>query len=343
MISRLLRTHCIQFVDIKVPRVCDRGQGGYLRPDTGALDNAPWIAVARVMFETFSRFDLDVGDAVIHGVTGGSGPPLLLLHGYPQTHCMWHRVAPALAARFTLVIPDLRGYGRSSKPPSDANHTPYSKRAMAADMVAVMEKFGHERFQVGAHDRGARVAHRMALDWADRVERLAVLDIAPTREMYQGTTDGFARAYWHWFFLIQKAPFPERMIGADPDSYWLKKCGSGSAGLSPFSDEALDDYLGAFRDEATIHATCEDYRAGATIDIAHDDADGERKVACPLLALWGANGAIEAHFDCLALWRQRAEYVSGQALPGGHYLAEEVPALVVEHFLRFFSPGAVDE
>ena len=294
------------------------------------------------MFEGFRRFDHDCGEAVIHGVTGGSGPPLLLLHGYPQTHAMWHKVAPALAESFTLVAADLRGYGRSSKPPTAPDHAPYSKRAMAADMVSVMAALGHEKFRVGAHDRGARVAHRLALDWSDRVERLAVLDIAPTREMYRATTDGFARAYWHWFFLIQPAPFPERMIAADPEAYWRKKCGSGSAGLTPFTEAALEDYLTAFRNEATIHATCEDYRAAATIDIAHDDADGGRKLACPLLALWGKTGAIEAHFDCLDLWRQRAENVAGEALPGGHYLAEEVPDLVADRFLRFFSNDSKD-
>lgn len=288
------------------------------------------------MFKHFKTFDHNTGEATIHGVTGGSGPPLLLLHGYPQTHVMWHRVAPVLAEHFTIVAADLRGYGRSSKPQTSADHSPYSKRAMAADMVSVMQSLGHDRFRIGAHDRGARVAHRLALDWPDRVEQLAVLDIAPTREMYRATTEGFARAYWHWFFLIQPAPFPERMITADPDAYWIKKCGSGSAGLSPFTPAALADYLSAFRDPATIHASCEDYRAGATVDVAHDDADGDRKLACPLLALWGRTGAIEAHFDCLDLWRRRAEHVTGEALPGGHYLAEECADLVCERFLHFF-------
>lgn len=292
------------------------------------------------MFQGFKRFDHVTGDATIHGVTGGSGPPLLLLHGYPQTHAMWHKIAPRLAERFTVVAADLRGYGRSSKPATTDDHAPYSKRAMAADMISVMTSLGHEKFQVGAHDRGARVAHRLAIDWPGHVERLAVLDVAPTREMYRNTTDGFARAYWHWFFLIQPAPFPERMIAADPEAYWRKKCGSGSAGLSPFTDAALEDYLTAFRDPATIHASCEDYRAAAAIDITHDDADGDLKLQCPVLALWGKTGAIEAHFDCLDLWRQRAEMVSGQALPGGHYLAEELPEQVAGHFLDFFGARA---
>jgi haloacetate dehalogenase len=177
----------------------------------------------------------------------------------------------------------------------------------------------------------------MALDHPETVERLAVLDIAPTREMYRDTTDAFARAYWHWFFLIQPAPFPERMIGADPDAYWLKKCGSGSAGLSPFAPEALAQYLSAFRDPATIHASCEDYRAAASIDLAHDDADGGRKLSQPLLALWGDRGAVHRCFDVLALWRERAEDVRGRPLPGGHYLAEELPEMVASAFLAFFS------
>ncbi len=289
------------------------------------------------MFEGFTPFNIDAGEAVIHGVTGGKGPPLLLLHGYPQTHAMWHKVAPYLAPHFTIVAADLRGYGQSSKPPSVTGHASYSKRAMAADMVTVMEHLGHDSFLIGAHDRGARVAHRLAADWPDHVEKLAVLDIAPTREMYAGTTEGFARTYWHWFFLIQPAPFPERMIMADPEAYWRKKCGSGSAGMTPFTDQALAAYLEAFRNPETIRASCEDYRAAASIDIDHDDADGEARLTCPVLALWGKTGAIEAHFDCLALWRKRAGTVSGQALPGGHYLAEELPQLVADHFLKFFT------
>ena len=290
------------------------------------------------LFPGWERFDLDVGEATIHGVVAGSGPPVLLLHGYPQTHAMWHRVGPVLAERHTIVAPDLRGYGASSKPAASPDHAAHSKRAMAADMVAVMERLGHRRFAVGSHDRGARVAHRMALDHEDRVERLAVLDIAPTREMYAGATDAFARAYWHWFFLIRPAPFPERMIGADPRAYLLAKLAEGSAGLSPFSEPALAAYLDAFTPE-TVHASCEDYRAAAGIDIAHDDADGDRRVARPLLALWGAQGVIAECFDCLALWRLRAEDVGGEALPGGHYLAEECPDLVADRLLAFFGAG----
>ena len=288
------------------------------------------------MFHGFERFDIDTDGATIHGVTGGSGPPLLLLHGNPQTHAMWHKVAPALAERFTVVACDLRGYGRSSKPASTPDHAPYSKRAMAADMVRVMEGLGHPRFMVGAHDRGARVAHRMGLDWPESVSRIAMLDIAPTREMYRNTTDAFARDYWHWFFMIQPAPLPETMMSVDPDAFWRWKCGGKGKGLDHFAPDALEDYLAAFRDPDTVRATCEDYRAAATIDIRHDDEDGERKLACPLMVLWGANGAIERHFDCLALWRERAADVQGHTLPGGHYLAEEVPDEVLREFVGFF-------
>ncbi len=268
-------------------------------------------------------------------MTGGAGPPLLLLHGYPQTHVMWHKLAPLLAPHFTLIAADLRGYGASGKPPTTADHAPYSKRAMALDMAEVMTALGHDRFAVAAHDRGARVAHRLAMDHPDRVTRLATLDIAPTREMYAQTTDAFARAYWHWFFLIQPAPFPENMIAADPKGYWLKKCGAGSAGLAPFTPAARDAYLAAFTGPV-IHASCEDYRAGATIDIAHDDGDGDARLTMPLLALWGAHGVIERCFDPLALWRERAADVRGQSLPGGHYLAEEIPDIVASHLLPFF-------
>lgn len=294
-------------------------------------------AVSDALFPGFRMLDVRTSGTTIRLRTGGTGPALLLLHGYPQTHVLWHKVAPRLARRFTVVAADLRGYGDSGKPTTTPDHAPYSKRAMAADMAEAMTALGHERFFVGAHDRGARVAHRLALDHPARVTRLATLDIAPTREMYRDTGEAFARAYWHWFFLILPAPFPERMIGANPDAYWLKKCGSGSAGLAPFTPEAMAAYLRCFRDPATIHASCEDYRAAATIDIAHDDADGARKLSQPLLALWGANGIIGRCFDPLALWRERAEDVRGHALPGGHYLAEELPDEVAGAFEGFFA------
>jgi haloacetate dehalogenase len=287
------------------------------------------------MFDGFSTFTLPVNGVDIHGVKGGVGPPLLLLHGYPQTHVMWHKVALPLGEHFTVVATDLRGYGGSSKPDPAPDHSTYSKRAMAADMVGLMDSFGFNEFAILAHDRGARVAHRLALDSPESVTRMVLLDIAPTREMYARAHDSFARAYWHWCFLIQPAPLPEQMIGADPRAYWLQKCGGGSAGLKPFTPDALAAYLEAFDDPAAISASCEDYRAASTIDLVHDNEDGDRRVSCPIRVLWGKKGVIEAHFDCLGLWRTRAECVEGEALPGGHYLAEELPEQIVARTLEF--------
>ena len=287
------------------------------------------------MFDGFTPFAIDCDGVNLRGVRGGSGQPLLLLHGYPQTHVMWHKVAPALSERFTVVAPDLRGYGRSDKPSTARDHAPYSKRAMAQDLVTLMAALGFDRYRICGHDRGARVAHRLALDHPTRVDRAVLLDIAPTREMYRDADARFARAYWWWFYLVQPAPLPEEMIGADPKSFWLRKCGGGSAGLSPFSEEALADYVHCFSDPATIHATCEDYRAAISIDIAHDDADGDRKVACPLLVVWGQDGVIGQCFDALALWRERATDVRRVAMPGGHYLAEERPEALLRHILPF--------
>ncbi len=286
------------------------------------------------LFPGFRLLDVPTPWGPIRMRVGGEGPPLLLLHGYPQTHAMWHRMAGRLGRRFTLLCADLPGYGASYRPPVTPDHARHSKRAMAAALVEAMRALGHESWMVGSHDRGARVAHRMALDHEARVTRLAVLDVAPTREMYREATDHFARAYWHWFFLIQPAPLPERMIGADPDGYWTAKCVTGRTDV--FDPRARAAYLAAFRDPAVIEATCEDYRAAAGIDIRHDDEDGGRKVAQPLLALWGEQGVIERCFDALALWRERAEDVRGWTVPGGHYLAEERPEEVARAFEDFF-------
>ena len=240
-------------------------------------------------FEAFAPFRVTVQDTDIFGVKGGAGPPLLLLHGHPQTHMIWHRVAATLANHFTVIATDLRGYGASGKPPSDAQHVPYSKRAMAADQVAVMRHFGFEHFHVCAHDRGARVAHRLALDHPDAVERMMLLDIAPTLAMYEKTDRAFATAYFHWFFLIQPEPLPETLVGAHTDAYIERVMGNRSAGLAPFAPEALAAYRAALAQPGAVHAMCEDYRASATIDLEHDRADLERgnKVACPLRVLWG--------------------------------------------------------
>ncbi len=286
------------------------------------------------MFEGFTKQTITVDGVDIFCRVGGEGPPLLMLHGYPQTHVMWHKVVPELSKHFTCVCPDLRGYGASAKPPTTADHAPNSQRVMAADMIGVMKAIGFDTFRVVSHDRGSRVAHRMALDWPEQVERMVILDIAPTREMYAGTTDSFARTYWHWFFLIQPAPLPEDAILADPEAFVRRKCGSWGSGGEALTEEALQAYVEGFSDPATIHAACEDYRAAATIDIEHDNADGGKKVTCPIQVLWGSKGAIEAHFDCLALWRQRAENVIGETIPCGHYIAEERP----EDLLRISIP-----
>lgn len=289
-------------------------------------------------FPGFETIDKTIHGHNMHAVVGGAGPPLLLLHGYPQTHVMWHLVAPQLAERFTVVAADLTGYGQSGKPATDANHTPYSKRAMGNDMLGLMKELGFDTFKVVGHDRGGRVAHRMAVDHSQHVEKLVIIDIAPTREMYANTTDAFARAYWHWFYLIQPAPFPENMILADTDAYLLHKMVE-SPSINVFTDAALQTYLKAFRLPETVHASCEDYRAAATIDIEHDNQDDvhSRQVNCPMLVLWGQDGVIESCFDALALWRKRAKHVEGKSLPGGHYLAEQNPQLVLDELFPFLA------
>jgi haloacetate dehalogenase len=294
------------------------------------------------MFEGFERLRMDVGDGItINAVQGGNGPPLLLLHGYPQTHAIWHKVAPLLAERFTVVAADLRGYGDSSKP--TGNLEVYSKRAMAMDGVRLMASLGFETFNLAGHDRGARVAHRLAADHGGRVRKLAVLDIAPTLKMYESTTEAFARAYWHWFFLIQPAPLPETMIAADPELYLRTRMARGDVGLTPFTTEAWAEYRRCF-DAATIHASCQDYRAAASLDLEHDRADraANRTLEMPVLALWGKFGAIETCFSALQDWREVARDVRGEAVPCGHYLPEEAPEIVTRHFLEFFG-GAVHE
>lgn len=271
--------------------------------------------------------------------TAGSGPPLLLLHGHPQTHVIWHKIAAPLAQHHTLVLPDLRGYGRSSKPPGDADHANYSKRTMAGDLVTLMQLLGYEQFAVCAHDRGARVAHRLAVDHAPRVQRLMLLDIAPTLAMYEQTDMQFASAYWHWFFLIQKAPLPETLLSANAEFYAHSVMGSRHAGMAPFDPPALDDYLQALRDPATVHAMCEDYRAAASIDLEHDRAsrDAGHMITCPVRVLWGAKGIIERCFEPLAEWRRVARDVSGRSVDCGHYIPEESPQELLREIEEFFA------
>ena len=303
------------------------------------FDPAPYLAAADVAEEFFDGFEehtVQVGDTHVFCRVKGDGVPLLLLHGYPQTSAMWHEIAPELSKTYQVICPDLRGYGRSAKPKTDAAHTPYTKRAMAGDLTGLMVHLGHDQFLIGSHDRGSRVAHRLAADHPERVLGVAMLDIAPTREMYRDGDSFFAAAYWHWFWLIQPAPFPETQIGRDPKGFWIKKCCVDSAGHAPFKKQALQEYLDAFDNADAIHASCEDYRAAYTTDIAHDDADTS-KLSMPLHVAWGADGVIEKCFDCLGLWRERASQVEGCALPGGHYLAEEEPEKVLEEWLAFFA------
>lgn len=287
------------------------------------------------MFEGFEQARIATSGTEIVLRHGGSGPPLLLLHGYPQTHVIWHKIAPRLAERFTVVASDLRGYGASGKPPGGERHENYAKRAMALDQVEVMTELGFERFAVVGHDRGARVTHRLALDHPDRVTRAAVLDIVPTLSMYEQTDQAFATGYYHWFFLIQPYDLPERLIGAAPDYYLERKIGAWSRNEQPFDPAAVEAYKAAFRDPATIHASCEDYRAAATIDLEHDRADLDRKLACPWLALWGAKGLVGKIYDVLAEWQARAEDVRGQPLDCGHFLPEEAPDATLAALLDF--------
>ena len=291
-----------------------------------------------MLFPGFTLESIAIPDGAIRLRHGGSGPPLLLLHGNPQSHLMWHRVAPKLAERFTVLCPDLRGYGGSFKPPATPNHAPYAKKAMAADMVAVMRHFGHERFYVVGHDRGGRVAHRLALDHARRVMRLAVLDIIPTIEHFERTDMAFALGYYHWFWFAQPHPFPEVLINAAPEAWFTAHTSREPKGPDFFHPDALADYLDAARRPDTIVGMCEDYRAAASIDLEHDRAsrDAGIKVECPTLVLWGAKGKLNQWYKPLEIWRGYcATEVSGGAIESGHYLAEEQPADVLQYIESF--------
>ena len=291
------------------------------------------------MFENFTLQRINANGVNINARVSNdrSKPPLLLLHGHPQTHVIWHKVEPTLSQHFSIVAADLRGYGDSDKPASDAsvNHAPYSKREMAKDMVQLMHSLGFARFKVLAHDRGARVTHRMLVDHAASVERATLLDIAPTLAMYEQTTMDFAKAYWHWFFLIQREPFPETLIAANPEFFIEKSMGNRHAGLAAFAPEAMAEYRRCIHLPGIAHAICEDYRAAATIDLEHDRADREAgvKVMQPLQVLWGENGIVGKCFDPLAEWRRVAVNVCGGAAPCGHYIPEEAPeALLASAF-----------
>jgi len=288
-----------------------------------------------MVFENFRTQSMTLDEGItIHYRIGGEGPPLLLLHGCPQTHLMWHKLVPILAREFTVVASDLRGYGDSSKPQGLPDHANYAFRAMAADQVALMERLGFASFSAAGHDRGARVLHRMALDFPDRLQRLAFLDILPTTVLYEQTDRHFATSYWEWFFFTQGQGFPEKLLGADPESFLRYELGH-LADDGTIAPEIWNDYLRVLQDKASMHGMCEDYRAGATIDLAHDATDAGRRIEAPLLLLWGANNPVWKRFDMIGTWQKFAGSVVGRPIQAGHYLAEEAPDRVLAELLPF--------
>lgn len=288
------------------------------------------------MFEGFEQFDVEVSGTRIHGRRGGSGPPLLLLHGIPETHLMWHRVAPELATEFTVVATDLRGYGDSGTPPSTADHTPYAMRSLAGDQVEVMTHLGYPRFAVAGHDRGARCAYRMAIDHSAAVTALAVLDIVPTAEAFRRADQEFSLGYWIWSFLAAPYPVPERLVAGSPDTIVDHMLGAWSDRQEAIGPEVREAYRAQFRDPDHVHAICEQYRAAATLDVGHDEADrGEHRLRCPVLALWSAGGAVDSWYEPIAVWRQWADDVRGHPVRAGHFLPEEAPDEISAALARF--------
>ena len=288
-------------------------------------------------FPGFEDRRIETSGASINLVTGGSGPPLLLLHGYPQTHLMWRKLAPRLAAEFTVVAPDLRGYGDSSKPPAGPDNANYSKRSLAQDQVETMAALGFERFAVAGHDRGARVAHRLARDHPERIERLALLDIVPTLYRFETIDQKAATSSWHGFFLLQPSGFPERLIGAEAEFFLRHQLGALLREPAKLEPEAFAEYLRCFKNPETIRATCDEYRAGATIDLVHDRADRGRRLTMRLLMLWGERSSQGSGYDILSVWRDHAEDVTGHAVNSGHFLPEEAPEDTYRALRDFFT------
>jgi haloacetate dehalogenase len=298
-----------------------------------------------VMFEDFKRKIVTVGGIDIASVIGGAGPPVLLLHGFPQNKAMWARVAPQLARSFTIVCADLRGYGDSAKPKCLPDRSNYAFRAFAADQLGLMQHFGFERFHVIGHDRGGRTGHRLALDHPNAVLTLTVMDIVPTYAMFMETNRNVAAAYWHWYFLCQPEPFPERMIGNDPD-FFYETClvGWGATKLSDFDPTMLAEYRRSWRDAGMIHGSCSDYRAAASVDLENDEADLDRKVECPTLVFYGSAGVMAKHFDISAQWRKRCANVMEASLPAGHFFVDQLPnetAQILMRFLKGESPATL--
>jgi haloacetate dehalogenase len=289
------------------------------------------------LLQGFERGSVQTSGATINYVASGSGEPILLLHGYPETHVCWHRIAPELAKRYRVVCADLRGYGDSSKPEGLPDHSNYSKRAMGLDMVELMRTLGHHSFHLVGHDRGGRVAHRLTRDHEASVRTLTVLDVSPTLKMFESTNLAFATAYYHWFMMLQPPPLPEKMLAGQVPFNILGRVGRAEPDLSAFDPEAIDAYVRAFADPRAIHASCEDYRAAGTIDLEHDRADRGRKINTPVLALWGARAVVGKLFDCLADWREVANNVTGRAIDCGHFLPEEAPVETLAEIERFIS------
>ncbi|MGI9533783.1 MAG: alpha/beta fold hydrolase [Thermodesulfobacteriota bacterium] len=283
----------------------------------------------------FKKEKIKANGIEINTVHGGNGEPLLLLHGYPQTHMMWHKIAPILADDFYLVCPDLRGYGDSSKPRGLPDHSNYSKRVMAKDIVEVMEELGFNDFYAAGHDRGGRVLHRMCLDYPEIVKKACVMDIAPTYHMFTTADKEFATGYYHWFFLIQPDGLPEKLIGEDPEYYLTEILKRWSGMNKKFQPQAVSEYIRCFIDPDCIHGSCEDYRAASTIDLEHDEEDMGKKILCPLLVLWGNEGFVHRKYDVLDTWKERAVNVSGRALDSGHFIPEENPELLLAELISF--------
>ena len=285
----------------------------------------------------FKNEKILVEEKIFINVThGGKGKPLLLIHGYPQTHIMWYKVVEELSKEYYIICPDLRGYGDSSKPKGDEKHLTYSKKSMAKDMITLMQKLGFDKFFVAGHDRGARVTHRMCLDYPNNILKACVMDITPTYNMFKNTNQAFATGYYHWFFLIQPDFLPETMIGSNPRYYLEEKLKRWSAKGSVFDKKAIDEYVRCF-DKDSIHATCEDYRAGASIDMSDDEKDRNRKISTPLLVLWGEKGFVNRTYDVLNVWKEYALDLSGEALDCGHFLPEEKPKEVSQKLKEFFN------
>jgi len=290
-----------------------------------------------MLFNNLKSEKINANGIELNVAHGGKGEPLLLLHGYPQTHLMWHKTVPALSERFYIICPDLRGYGNSSKPKGLPDHSNYSKRTMAKDFVEVMKYLGFDSFLAAGHDRGGRVLHRMCLDFPDLVKKACVMDIAPTHHMFTTADKEFSTGYYHWFFLIQPDGLPEKLIGEDPEYYLAEILKRWSGKNKNFEPEAVREYIRCFSDPACIHGSCEDYRAAATIDLEHDEEDMDKKISCPLLVLWGNEGFVHRKYEVLDTWKQRASDVRGKALDSGHFIPEENPDQVLDELMGFFN------